>query len=153
MDPNNLHLEWYTFFSWWAFIWFLIYKIGFIPFSPFMLYVFIIIYIIYKIGLIFYDFYKNRNEIKKKVKKYNYGVLVSWFLIVFIIDILPFLLLKRVINKESLLFTVILIFIYCLMMNYLNINIYQHYRTVYSRIMYMSNNHNTIELFRKVFTT
>ena len=49
METEKPIIIWYTFFSWWIFIWFILFKLGLIIYSPFMIYVIVFLYVTLKI--------------------------------------------------------------------------------------------------------
>jgi hypothetical protein len=115
-------ISWYTYFSWWLFLWFLLFKINIIKHSPYLIYRFVLIYVFYKII---------EQYLKKNEKNINYSKIKNayiWIIIVFIIDVLPIFFLKRNITIESIYFTIGLLIIYILMMIYLGIDIIKHYK-------------------------
>lgn len=107
-----MKLTWYYYFSWWVFIWFILYKLEIVKYTPYLIYLFIIIYILFKIIVnlinMIIDKYKGNYKIK------YYGGLLAWLLIVISIDIIPFFYLKKKIDIESIIFTLILLGIYLL---------------------------------------
>ena len=117
-------LKWYTFFSWWIFIWFILFKLKIISFSPFLMYIFVVIFVTTK-------FIQNLFNLRiKDLFHKNFNAVVYWVIITIIIDIVPIFYLKPIINLESLSFTILLTIVYVAMMNYLNINIVNHYGNV-----------------------
>ena len=78
-------ITWYYYFSWWIFIWFILFKLNIIKYSPYMVYLLAISYIICKITIesIYFIFID-----KEKIK--NYSVILAWLILVTIIDIIPF---------------------------------------------------------------
>ena len=115
-------LTWYTYFSYWVFIWFLIFKMGIVKYSPYLIYLGIVIFISVKLlrDIWYYNF-KDTNKIK------NNDVIISWVFTILVVDIIPFFYLERNLGKESIIFTLILGAIYISVMNSLNINIISHY--------------------------
>ena len=114
---------WYYYFSWWIFIWFLLYKMKVIKYSPFLIYLFAFIFVSIKLLInIFRYFTKNYTLSFNNVK-----VLLLLLFIVFVIDFLPFLVLKRDINTKSNIFTMVLLIIYLVFIHYSNksvVNLY-----------------------------
>ena len=117
-------LKWYTFFSWWIFIWFFLFKLNIISFSPFLMYIFVIIYITISILENLFNL-----TIKDLFNK-NFNAVIFWLIIIILIDICPIFFLKPIINLESTSFTILLSIVYISMMNCLNINIINHYSSV-----------------------
>ena len=139
-----MELTWYTYFSWWIFIWFLFFKLGLTRLSPYLIYLCVVFFILFKFirDLVHFTFYD-----KKKVK--NYGIILSWFIFVILLDIVPFFYLKKQIDKESIFFTLFLGLAYCLMMNIWKLNIINHYTVMNYREI--SDRFTTESFFRGVF--
>ena len=131
MNNNNIKMNnnnqkepiviWYTFFSWWIFIWFILFKLNLIPYSPFLIYVIVFVYILAKITQ--HLFVLKKEDYKHK----NFNVVLIWLLIAILIDLVPIFFLKPIINMESFLFTVFLIAIYIVFMTRMKINVINHY--------------------------
>ena len=120
-----MNLTWYYYFSYWNFIWFLLFKMGLIKYSPYFVYVLIITFILLKfLRDIFFFNFKDRKEIRNK------DLVLTWFLLSFIVDIIPFFFLDKQLDKESIYFTVLLGLIYVTFMNKSNINVIDHYSVV-----------------------
>ena len=139
-----MELTWYTYFSWWIFIWFLLFKMNFTTLSPYLMYCGILIFIFLKfirdiVYLTFYD--------KKKVK--NYDMILVWISYVLIIDIIPFFYLEKQVDKESIFFTLFLALAYCLMMNIWKINIKNHY--IVFNYKELSDKYTPSNFFKEVF--
>lgn len=117
-----MELTWYTYFSWWIFIWFLAFKLELTHLSPYLIYCFVVVFILLKLlrDIIYFSFYE-----KKKLQ--NYDLLAVWFATILLLDIIPFFYLERQVDKESIFFTLFLGLTYCLMMNIWKINIINHY--------------------------
>jgi hypothetical protein len=139
-----MELTWYTYFSWWIFIWFLVFKMGLTKLSPYLIYCGVVIFIILKltrdiVHLTFYD--------EKKIK--NYDLIIVWIVFILLLDIMPFFYLKKQIDKESIFFTLFLGLTYCLMMNIWKINILNHYAVINYREI--SDKFTTKNFFKKIF--
>ena len=120
-----MNLTWYYYFSYWIFIWFLIFKMGLIKYSPYFVYVLTVTFIMLKFFRdIFYFNFKDKKEIKNK------DLILAWFLLALILDIIPFFFLDKQLDKESIYFTVLLALVYVIFMNKSNINIINHYTVV-----------------------
>lgn len=117
-------LEWYTFFSCWVFIWFILFKLKIISSSPFLMYIFVVIFITIKI---LHNLFNLRI---KDLFHRNFNSVIYRLIIIIIIDILPIFFLEPIINLASISFTVLLSIVYISMMNSLNINIINHYSNV-----------------------
>lgn len=139
-----MNLTWYTYFSWWIFIWFLIFKTGITNLSPYFIYFFVVIFILLKFlrDIVYFLFID-----KKKVK--NYDLILGWFFFVLSIDIIPFFFLEKQIDKNSIFFTFLLGLIYCLFMEKQNINIIDHYTILNYREL--SDRHTLKSFFKDVF--
>ena len=130
-------LQWYLYFSWWVYIWFLLYKLNIIKYTPFIVYVFILFYAILKsiqqIRLYLKKIYNrtdNKNKNKNKLNDINYEAAISWIAVAFYIDIVPIFFLKRKVNYESLCFAIILSIIYVLFMIYKKLDVIEHYERI-----------------------
>ena len=139
-----MELTWYTYFSWWIFIWFLVFKMGLTKLSPYLIYCGVVIFIVLKLSrdIVYYTFYD-----KKKIK--NYDLIIVWIVFILLLDIMPFFYLKKQIDKESIFFTLFLGLTYCLMMNIWKINILNHYAVINYREI--SNKFTTKSFFKKIF--
>ena len=60
----------------------------------------------------------------------SFFLVLTWFLLSFIVDIIPFFYLDKQLDKESIYFTVLLALIYVTFMNKSNINVIDHYAVV-----------------------
>ena len=120
-----MKLSWYYYFSYWIFIWFLTFKMGLIKYSPYFVYVLTVTFIMLKFFRdIFYFNFKDKKGIKNK------DLILAWFLLVLILDIIPFFFLDKQLDKESIYFTVLLALVYVIFMNKSNINVIDHYVVV-----------------------
>jgi len=135
-------LKWYTFFSWWIFIWFVLFKLKIIGFSPFLMYIFVVIYITIKLLENLFNL-----RIEDLFHK-NFSSVIYWLIIIILIDICPIFFLEPIINLESIKFTILLTIVYISMMNCLNINIIKHYSDV--NLKSIMKNYDSKELFRKI---
>ena len=140
-----MELTWYYYLSYWSFIWFVLFKLGFINYSPYLMYLFTFIFIITKaIRDIIYFI----ND-KKKIK--NIDLILAWIFLILLLDIIPLFYLERRIDKESILFTVCLILIYLIFMNKSGINVIDHYSVVNYREL--TENYNLKTFFKKIFNS
>lgn len=139
-----MNLTWYTYFSWWIFIWFIIFKTGFTNLSPYFIYLFVVIFILLKFlrDVVYFLFID-----KKKVK--NYDLILGWFFLVLSIDIIPFFFLEKQLDKNSIFFTFLLGLVYCLFMEKQKINIIKHYTILNYREL--SDRHTLKSFFKDVF--
>ena len=139
-----MELTWYTYFSWWIFVWFLTFKLGITNLSPYLVYLCVVFFILFKFirDIFYFTFYD-----KKKIK--NYDLILAWFIFVLLLDIVPFFYLEKQIDKESIFFTLFLGFVYCLMMNIWKLNIINHYMIMNYREI--SDRFTTESFFRGVF--
>ena len=140
-----MELTWYYYFSWWIFIWFILFELNIIHYSPYLIYCIAIVFITYKIvRVLIHLLFFNKKEIK------NYTVLFGWFILIVAIDIIPFLLLKKEINAESKLFTILLLVIYLIFLRLININVIDLYNKLdYKDII--DNNYTLVSFFRGIF--
>ena len=130
-DEKKRGYAWYYYFSYWAVAFFLFYYLNIIPFSPYFLYVGIVIFVGLEIlYLIFYQIYyritdpDNINIIKSPE---SWSIIGAWLLIVFVIDLLPYLLLKPEVDKHSILLTLILGLVYLMFLKYQRIELEEQY--------------------------
>jgi len=125
--------SWYYYFSYWAVAFFIFYKCNLIPYSPYLLYLIIIIFIgLEIIYLIFYQIYyrlTDPNNINIIQTTESWSIFGAWLIIVFFIDLLPYLLLQPKIDKHSILFTGILWLFYLMFLKYQGIALNQQYFT------------------------
>ena len=139
-----MELTWYTYFSWWIFIWFLIFQMGLTNLSPYFIYFCVVIFILLKLfrDIIYFSFID-----KKKVK--NWDIIGGWFILILIIDLLPILFLERQLDKNSIFFTFLLGLLYCLCMQKWKINIINHYLVLNYREL--SDRYNLGQFVEEVF--
>jgi hypothetical protein len=102
-------IRWYHKFSYWMFIWFILYKIGIISYQPSFIYILSIIIIIYYIIVL---------SIHYKTKSVNKLVLFIRFIILLCIDLIPLILLYPYkFDYKTLILNVIFLIIYLIYMN------------------------------------
>lgn len=118
-------LSWYYYFSWWIFIWFLLFKSKLTKISPYPIYLLIFIFVIIKLIKDSLVLLLNKKEQKIKYK----NTLIVYLLILLVVDILPFLLLRYSITNKSLLVTFILTLMYIIFIILSNKNLV----TLYNR--------------------
>ena len=140
-----MELTWYYYLSYWSFIWFVLFKLGFINYSPYLIYVFTFIFIITKAIRDIIYFINDKEKIK------NFDLTLAWIFLILILDIIPFFYLERRIDKESILFTVCLILTYLIFMNKSGINVIDHYRVVNYREL--TENYDLKTFFKKIFNS
>ena len=121
MEPNFI---WYTYLSWWVFIWFILFKLRVIKYSPFWIYIIIITFIIAKTTDSLTQF--KLADFKNK----NIDSVLIILIITILVDIVPIFYLKPIINLESIIFGLIVICLYLVMMYILKINPINHYNKV-----------------------
>ena len=92
-----------------------------------------------------YRYFKNNYTLSLN----NVTVLLLFCLILFVIDFLPVLLLKREINTESTIFTLILLILYLLFLQYSNKNLRKIYGAI--NINSLLKIKDTKELLYKMF--
>ena len=140
-----MELTWYYYLSYWSFIWFVLFKLGFINYSPYLMYLFTFIFIITKAIRDIIYFINDKEKIK------NFDLILAWIFLILLLDIIPFFYLERRIDKESILFTVCLILTYLIFMNKSGINVIDHYRVVNYREL--TENYNLKTFFKKIFNS
>jgi hypothetical protein len=136
---------WYYYFSWWIFIWFLLYKMKVIKYSPFLIYLFAFIFVSIKLLINIYRYFTKNYTLSFN----NVKVLLLLLFIVFVIDFLPFLVLKRDINTKSNIFTMVLLIIYLVFIHYSNKSVVNLYSEI--NINSLLKIKNTKELLYKMF--
>ena len=128
MDPDNI--VWHKYFSYWIFIWFVLYLGGIITYNPFPIYLLVLIYIIIKIIYLFLILYvlpKKKTIQKFLEKKIEKKIIIICVILILIIDILPLFFLKPEFKKIDFLFGSVIFLIYLMYINYLQINFFSHY--------------------------
>lgn len=120
---SKKNLQWYYYFSWWVFIWFLLFKSNLTKISPYPIYILIFIFVIIKLvkDLIVLSLKKKQLPIKYK------NTLIVYLLILLVVDILPFLLLKSNITRDSVIVTFLLILMYIIFIVLSNKNLIKLY--------------------------
>ena len=120
---SKKNLQWYYYFSWWVFIWFLLFKSNLTKISPYPIYILIFIFVIIKLvkDLIVLSLKKKQLPIKYK------NTLIVYLLILLVVDILPFLLLKSNITRDSVIVTFLLILMYIIFIVLSNKNLVKLY--------------------------
>jgi hypothetical protein len=136
---------WYYYFSWWIFIWFLLYKMKVIKYSPFLIYLFASIYVLIKLFVNTYRYFMNNYTLSFN----NVKVLLLLFFIIFVIDFLPFIVLKKDVNTESTIFTLVLLILYLMFVQYNNKSVIDIYTQL--NIKSLLKIKNTKELLYKMF--
>ena len=116
-------LQWYYYFSWWIFIWFLLFKSTLTKISPYPIYLVIFIFVIIK--LIKDSIVLLLNNKKQKIKYKD--TLIVYLLILLVVDILPFLLLRYSFTKKSLLVASLLLLMYIIFIISSNKNLIKLY--------------------------
>ena len=142
METEKPIIIWYTFFSWWIFIWFILFKLGLIIYSPFMIYVIVFLYVTLKI--IQHLFILKKEDYQHK----NLSSVLIWLSIAVVIDIVPIFYLKPVVNLESFIFTLFLMGIYVIMMTKMKINVINHYINLDMKTL--MKNYDTKELLYRI---
>ena len=136
-----MNLKFYNFFSYWMIIWFVLFKINCLPYSPYLIYLCVAygisIKAIYEIILLI----KNNTRVNKLL-------FTLYFVLLFIIDILPIYLLEPDYSKSSIIFTLVLLLIYCIIMDLQDKNIINQYtQTVFSKL-----NNKIKSIYKDFFT-
>ena len=121
-------------FSYWIFIWFILYYIGLIRYSPLLLliigYIFTLFELIYLIII--------------KISNYN---LIKFFIINVIIKFIPILLIIKFPIKfymDDVYISVYLILIYIIIMSILNKNPYEYYKLMIHTYIYNDDKYKTL---------
>ena len=136
---------WYYYFSWWIFIWFLLYKMKVIKYSPFLIYLFAFIFVSIKLLINIYRYFTKNYTLSFN----NVKVLLLLFFIIFVIDFLPFIVLKKDVNTESTIFTLVLLILYLMFVQYNNKSVIDIYTQL--NIKSLLKIKNTKELLYKMF--
>ncbi len=143
---NKFDLNWYYYFSYWVFIWFIIFKLGVTNLSPYFIYLlvfsFIVIRYIYRITT------KYSHKQESKQIKYP-GSVITWTLLILIVDIIPFLVLKRKLDPNSLLFTAFITIFYIVFMALSQKNLIHQY--IHLDKNYIGNKFTTNKLLAEIF--
>ena len=71
-----MELTWYYYLSYWSFIWFVLFKLGFINYSPYLIYVFTFIFIITKAIRDIIYFINDKEKIK------NFDLTLAWIFLI-----------------------------------------------------------------------
>ena len=139
-----MKLNWYYFFSYWVFIWFILFKLGLLNSSPYFLYIIVFTFIVSR------EIIKRLVDQKKsrKVYKYNESVF-TWYILMIIVDIIPFLLLEKDIGKNSLLTSFFLVIGYLIFNSLNNINLLDQY--IYFDVQYVGDNLSLKNLLKAIF--
>ena len=111
-----MDLKFYNFFSYWLILWFVLFKINVIQYSPYLIYLFV------SYGITLKAIYELILLIKDKTQV-NKLLFVMYFVLLIIIDIVPIYLLEPDYSKSSIIFTLILLLLYCIIMDLQNKNI------------------------------
>ena len=120
---SKKNLQWYYYFSWWVFIWFLLFKSNLTKISPYPIYILIFIFVIIKLVKDFIVLSLKKKQLPIKYK----NTLIVYLLILLVVDILPFLLLKSNITRDSVIVTFLLILMYIIFIVLSNKNLVKLY--------------------------
>ena len=121
-------------FSYWIFIWFILYYIGLTKYNP--LFLLIIGYIFTLFELIF--------MIINKISKYN---LIKFIIINVIIKFIPILLIIKFplrFDLKDIYVSIYLILFYLFIMSFINKNPYEYYKLMINTYLYNNNNYKTV---------
>lgn len=136
-----MDLKFYNFFSYWLILWFVLFKINVIQYSPYLIYLFV------SYGITLKAIYELILLIKDKTQV-NKLLFVMYFVLLIIIDIVPIYLLEPDYSKSSIIFTLILLLLYCIIMDLQNKNIINQYtQTVFSKL-----NNKIKSIYKDFFT-
>lgn len=153
---TNNNFKWYTYLSYYAFFWFVLFKLGIIDLNPTPIYMIIAIYLIFQVFYLITSFLVKKLKFKKKKNnnnqdiKINKRILFFLILLITIIDIIPLFFIPFELNKYNIYVTVILFFIYLLFIEHIGVNIWLHYFSLDVKLL----NRRDItfkELLHKVF--
>ena len=121
-------------FSYWTFVWFILFYIGLIKYNP--LFILIIGYIFTLFEFIYL--------IIKKSSKYN---LIKFMIINIIIKLIPILLIIKYqlrFDLKDIYISIYLIFFYIIIMSIMNKNPYEYYKLMINTYLYNNNNYKTV---------
>jgi hypothetical protein len=121
-------------FSYWIFIWFILYYIGLIKYNP--LFLLIIGYILTLFEIIYL--------INNKISKYN---LIKFFIINVFIKFIPILLIIKFplrFNIDDIYIGIYLILFYFIIMSFLNKNPYEYYKLMIHTYLYNDEKYKTL---------
>jgi hypothetical protein len=105
-----------------------LFKINVIQYSPYLIYLFV------SYGITLKAIYELILLIKDKTQV-NKLLFVMYFVLLIIIDIVPIYLLEPNYSKSSIIFTLILLLLYCIIMELQNKNIINQYiQTIFSKL-------------------
>ena len=146
MEGNNTkRLLWYYYYSWWVFIWFILFKSKLTTISPYPIYGIIFAFVLIK--LIKDSLVLLLNKKEKPIKYKN--TLLVYLLIVLLVDILPFLMLKREINTKSIIVTLLLLTMYLIFIILSNKNLIALYGR--TSLYNLGNNYDVDNLLWNMF--
>ena len=120
-------------FSYWIFIWFILYYIGLIKYNP--IFILIIAYILTLFEIIYL--------IKNNISKYN---LIKFFIINVLIKLLPILLIIKFplrFKLDDIYISIYLILIYLILMSIINKNPYDYYKMMINTYINDDNKYKT----------
>jgi len=115
-----MNLKIYNFFSYWIAVWFILFKLNVLCYSPYLIYLVVAYGITLKAVYEYTLLIKNKTNVNKKL-------FVLYSLLILIVDIVPIYFLEPDYSNSSIIFTLILLLLYCLIMELQNKNIITQY--------------------------
>jgi len=115
-----MNLKIYNFFSYWMAVWFILFKLNVLCYSPYLIYLVVAYAITLKAIYEFILLIRNRTPINKLL-------FVLYFMLMLIVDIVPIYFLEPDYSNSSIIFTLVLLLLYCLIMELQNKNIITQY--------------------------
>lgn len=157
---TNNNFKWYTYLSYYAFFWFVLFKLGIINLNPTPIYLFIIAYLIFQLFNIVVTFLgkylkirkrkRNRKNEEEKNMKLNKNIFIFFLIIVIVLDIVPLFFIPFELDKYNIYATLMLCFVYLLFMKHIDINIWLHYFNLDKKLS-STKNITFKQLLNKVF--
>jgi len=136
-----MNIKIYNFFSYWMAVWFILLKLKLIPYSPYLIYFCVAYGITLKTVYEYTLLIKNKTNVNKKL-------FVLYSLLTLIVYIFPIYFLQPDYSKSSIIFTLILLLLYCIIMDLQNKNIINQYtQTVFSKL-----NNKIKSIYKDFFT-
>ena len=126
-----LQIKWYHYFSYWIFIWFLLYELGVVSYEPSLNYILAVIFVIVQ-SIVFL--------VKYKIKHTHYGILITTILTALIIDFIPFFVLYPfALDGKTMLVNILVLVVYIIYMRDSNIEMVDVYIGEYSNMHNIEN--------------
>ena len=115
-----MNLKIYNFFSYWIAVWFILFKLNVLCYSPYLIYLVVAYGITLKAVYEYTLLIKNKTNVNKKL-------FVLYSLLTLIVYIFPIYFLQPDYSNSSIIFTLVLLLMYCLIMELQNKNIITQY--------------------------